>query len=108
MLDTISSSFDCSSITAPALTFPTHSNPLGIVAYAGEAFPHLKGQLLVTLGGTTGQSYLNGYTLVTIGLDSAGNPLEPHIILPEIPSAVLISSGTARTMVLVCKRWANK
>ena len=85
--DTISSSFDCNTITAPSLTFPTHSNPLGIVAYSGEAFPHLKGQLLVTMGGTIDQSYLNGYTLVTIAFDAAGNPLKPHIILPEIPSS---------------------
>ncbi|MBA3873324.1 MAG: PQQ-dependent sugar dehydrogenase [Anaerolineae bacterium] len=87
ILDTISSSFDCSKVTPPAMTFATHSNPLGIVAYSGEAFPHLKGQLLVTLGGVTDQSVLNGYTLVTIGFDANGNPLEPHIILPEIPSS---------------------
>jgi len=86
-LDTISTTFDCSKITPPMLTFPTHSNPLGIVAYSGEAFPHLKGQLLVTMGGTIDQSYLNGYTLVTIGFDAAGNPQEPHIILPEIPTS---------------------
>lgn len=85
-LDTISAKFDCSTVTAPVLTFPTHSNPLGIVSYSGDAFPHLKGQLLVTLGGATDQSFLNGYTLVTIGFDAEGNPLEPHIILPEIPS----------------------
>jgi glucose/arabinose dehydrogenase len=84
-LDSISG-FDCGKVTTPALPFPTHSNPLGIVAYSGDAFPHLKGQLLVTMGGTIDQSYLNGYTLVTVAFDSAGNPLEPHIILPEIPS----------------------
>ncbi len=84
--DSIYTNVDCSKMTAPALNFATHSNPLGIVAYTGDAFPHLKGQLLVTLGGITGQSYLNGYTLVTIGFDADGNPLEPHIILPEIPS----------------------
>jgi len=84
--DSIYINADCSKVTPPALTFPTHSNPLGIVAYSGNAFPHLKGQLLVTLGGVTGQSYLNGYTLVTIGFDANGNPQEPHIILPEIPS----------------------
>ncbi len=86
-LDILSSTYDCTKVTPPVLTFPTHSNPLGIVAYSGDAFPHLKGQLLLTLGGVTGQSYLNGYTLVTIGFDATGNPLEPHVILPEIPSA---------------------
>lgn len=84
--DSIYTNADCSKVTPPALTFPTHSSPLGIVAYSGDAFPHLKGQLLVTLGGVTGQSYLNGYTLVTIGFDADNKPLEPHIILPEIPS----------------------
>ncbi len=83
--DSIFSNKDCSRVTAPALTFATHSNPFGIAAYSGDAFPHLKGQLLVTLGGVTGQSYLNGYTLVTIAFDADGNPLEPHIILPELP-----------------------
>ncbi len=84
--DTLYPKADCSKVTAPSLTFPTHSNPLGIVVYSGDAFPHLKGQLLLTMGGMTGQSYLNGYTLVTIGFDANGNPQEPHIILPEIPS----------------------
>lgn len=84
--DSFKTNADCSKVTLPALTFPTHSNPLGVVAYTGDAFPHLKDQLLVTLGGTINQSYLNGYTLVTIGFDADGNPQEPHIILPEIPS----------------------
>jgi glucose/arabinose dehydrogenase len=84
--DSINTNVDCSKVTPPALTFATHSNPLGIAAYSGDAFQHLKGQLLVTLGGVTNQSYLNGYTLVTIGFDTEGNPQEPHIILPEIPS----------------------
>lgn len=84
--DSIKANTDCSKFTPPALTFATHSNPLGIVAYTGDAFPHLKGQLLVTLGGTIDQSYLNGYTLVTVSFDAEGNPQEPHIILPEIPS----------------------
>ncbi len=78
---------DCKSATPPALTFMTHSNPLGIAAYSGDAFPHLKDHFLVTMGGTDGDSYLNGYTLVTIGFDAAGNPLEPHIILPEVPGS---------------------
>lgn len=84
--DTLYPKADCSKVTAPSLTFPTHSNPLGIVAYSGDAFPHLKGQFLLTLGGAIHESYLNGYTLVTIGFDAAGNPQEPHIILPELPS----------------------
>lgn len=83
--DTFSAEFDCETTAAPALAFETHSNPMGITAYTGEAFPHLKGSLLVTLGGSYNEAVLKGYTLVTIGFDSSGNPLEAHIILPEIP-----------------------
>ena len=81
----IAGDFDCEQAVPPALTFATHSNPLGITAYTGEAFPHLQGQLLVTLGGTSNEAVLNGFTLVTIDFDEAGQPTEPHIILPEVP-----------------------
>lgn len=87
-LDTITDNFDCGTVASPALTFATHSNPLGIVAYSGNAFQHLKGQLLVTMGGTTGQAYLNGYTLVTIGFDAAGNPLDPTSFCPKYLAAL--------------------
>lgn len=83
----ITGDFDCQQAAPPALTFPTHSNPLGITAYMGEAFPHLHGQLLVTLGGTSNEAVLNGFTLVTIGFDEVGQPMEPHIILPEVPGS---------------------
>lgn len=83
--DTIGEDFDCGTTSAPALTFETQSNPLGITAYTGDAFPHLQGSLLVTLGGSSNEAILKGYTLVTIAFDSAGNPLEPHVILPETP-----------------------
>lgn len=77
--------FDCTTSTAPALSLPTHSNPLGIAVYDGEAFPHLRGQFLMTLGGSVNQGYLNGFTLVTVAVDAEERPQEPHIILPEIP-----------------------
>ena len=83
----VAGDFDCRQAAAPALTFATHSNPLGITAYSGEAFPHLQGQLLVTLGGTSNEAVLNGFTLVTIGFDEAGQPAEPYIILPEVPGS---------------------
>ncbi len=85
-LDKSMGDFDCQQSTVPALLFPTHSNPLGMVAYSGNAFPQLEGQLLITMGGNHNEAYLNGYTLVTVGFDGEGKPLEPHVILPELPS----------------------
>ncbi len=83
----VAGNFDCEQAVPPALTFATHSNPLGITAYTGDAFPHLQGQLLVTLGGTSNEAVLNGFTLVTVNFDEAGQPTEPHIILPELPGS---------------------
>lgn len=85
-VDIETANFDCTQSTPPSLTFASHSNPLGMTVYEGSAFPHLSGQLLVTLGGTSHEAHLNGFTLVTIGFDDAGQPTTPHIILPEVPS----------------------
>jgi glucose/arabinose dehydrogenase len=79
-------SFDCSSATPPAYTFATHSNPLGMVTYAGDAFPNLQGDLLITFGGSVNQAHLEGFTLVNVHFDDAGNPISDHILLPEVPS----------------------
>jgi glucose/arabinose dehydrogenase len=79
-------SFDCELSVPPAYTFETHSRPLGIAAYTGEAFPHLTGSLLVVLGGSSNQAHLLGYTLTTVQFDPSGQPVGDHVILPEIPS----------------------
>jgi glucose/arabinose dehydrogenase len=82
--DTLQGSLDCGSATPPAFTFPTHSNPLGMTVYESDKFPHIKGDLLVTLGGVSNQVYLEGFTLVTVQFDPAtGAPSGYHVIIPE-------------------------
>lgn len=77
--------FDCLGATTPAYAFATHSNPLGMVVYSGDAFPHLQGSILITFGGSYNQAYLEGYTLVDVSFDESDNPVSDHILLPELP-----------------------
>ncbi len=84
--DDLSGAFDCAQATPPAFTFPTHSQPLGLTLYDGEAFPHLRGQLLVTLGGSYNETQVQGYTLNSIAFDAADQPAGYTILLPHIPT----------------------
>jgi glucose/arabinose dehydrogenase len=82
--DSLGGRFDCGSAAPPALTFPTHSNPLGMTVYESDTFPGVKGDLLVTLGGASNQVYLQGFTLVAVAFDPAtGAPSGYHVIIPE-------------------------
>lgn len=77
---------DCGEASPPAYSFATHSNPLGMVVYSGDAFPHLQGTILITFGGSYNQAHLEGYTLVNVQFDENGDPVGDHILLPELPS----------------------
>jgi glucose/arabinose dehydrogenase len=80
--------WDCAAVRPPLTTFPTFSNPLGINVYSGDAFPHLQGHVLLTLGGSHNLGQITGYTLVTLALDADGTPLAPpEVILPAIPDS---------------------
>jgi glucose/arabinose dehydrogenase len=81
--DTLSGDHDCTAASAPALTFPTHSTPLGLASYDSDTFPHILGALLVTLAGSSHQSYLEGYALAVVRFDENGTPSESQIIIPE-------------------------
>lgn len=79
---------ECGDMSPPVTTFSTFSNPLGITVYEGDAFPHLQGQVLVTLGGSHNQTQIAGYTLVALGLDAEGKMTSPpDVILPAIPDS---------------------
>lgn len=94
--DVLTTDFDCSTAVPPALTFPTHSMPLGIAAYDSDTFPNAKGSLLVVLGGSSDQAHLEGYSLVTVQFDAEGNPSDYHIIIPEqTPSAGMVDLQAA-------------
>lgn len=81
--DSLNTAFDCSEATAPELTFPTHSMPLGMTFYESDTFPNIKGDLLVTFGGSSNEAILQGYFLATVSFDEAGHPTGYHIIIPE-------------------------
>ncbi len=81
--DTIAGDFDCGKATAPALTFPTHSTPLRLTAYTSDTFPGIKGDLLVTLNGSSNQADVSGFTLVAIRFDNGDKPEAYRIIIPE-------------------------
>jgi glucose/arabinose dehydrogenase len=75
--------FDCGQATAPALTLPTHSNPIGLAVYDHTTFPKIEGDLLVVLRGNDNQSYLEGYALAAIQFDENGKPSGYRLIIPE-------------------------
>jgi len=81
--DTLDGDFDCTQATAPAMTFPTHSTPLGMALYDSDTFPHVQGNLLIALGGSSNQAILQGYVLAAVSFDDDGNPTGYHIIIPE-------------------------
>ena len=58
--------FDCSQAIAPEFLFETHSTPLGLTAYHGEAFPFMPGRLIMVLSGSLYRSDLRGYQLISI------------------------------------------
>jgi glucose/arabinose dehydrogenase len=80
---------DCNSYHPPAYVFPTHSTPLALAVYQGEAFPDLQGTLLVVLSGGGGynESRIRGYVLVAIRLDANGDPI-PESETPIFPTAL--------------------
>lgn len=67
----------------PAFRFPPESQPLGIAAYTGDAMPSLAGQLLVTLGGSSGRVDLRGYAVVALTPDFSA----AETLLPAAPEA---------------------
>lgn len=85
--DELDPAYDCTSAVPPVFTFATHSMPLGMAVYESDLFPDIHGHLLVVLGGSYNEAYLNGYTLVDVSFDEQGNPVSQHIIIPEKSSS---------------------
>jgi glucose/arabinose dehydrogenase len=82
--DVLQGDFNCTDAVAPVFTFPTHSHPLGIASYDSDTFPGIKGDLLVTLGGSNEQTHIEGYMLVALAIDSStGLPTASQIIIPK-------------------------
>lgn len=73
----------CTGMTAPALSLPTHSTPLGLARYTSDTFPSLKGTLLVVLGGSHNAYELAGYRLIAVHFDDSGQPTGFENIVPS-------------------------
>lgn len=74
---------DCTNLPLAALTFPTHSHPVGLEAYTANTFPRIQNHLLVVLSGSQGTAALEGYTLVAVPIQSDGSASDYRIIVPE-------------------------
>lgn len=75
--------FDCAQAAAPVMTFPTASNPLGMAAYRGSAFPALQNNLLMVQGGSAEHVALRGFALWALHFDDAGQPAQAEALIPS-------------------------
>jgi glucose/arabinose dehydrogenase len=75
--------FECQNAFAPALNFPTHSNPIGLTVYTSDVFPKIRDHLLVVLSGNENQSTLQGYLLAAVAFNDEGHPTNYRVIIPE-------------------------
>jgi glucose/arabinose dehydrogenase len=81
--DTLIGTFDCAQSAAPALVLPTHSTPIRLETYSGDAFPTIENNLLVVLHGSYNQSDLQGYALALVEFDDGGQASSHRVIIPE-------------------------
>ncbi len=91
--DLVPAEFDCANATAPALTFPTHSTPLGMAAYTSDTFPWLTDKLLVILGGSYNRGILRGFSVVAVSFDD-GNPTAYEHVIPNLEGAEIFPGIT--------------
>lgn len=63
----------CEETVSPALTFPAHSSPAGLVFYEGAAFPEYDGDLLVVASGLSNRRIPSGHALYRVCFDRNGN-----------------------------------
>lgn len=90
--DLVPADFNCTDAAPPALTFPTHSTPLGLAAYTSNTFPALTGRLLVVLGGSYNQTQLRGLAVIAVSLDTGGNPTDYEVLMPKPPNEASLTS----------------
>lgn len=69
--DTLAGDFDCAAAVEPVFRLPTHSVPVALRTYQGEAFTRLNDQLIVVMRGSSHRVDLRGYEIIAIDLDAA-------------------------------------
>jgi glucose/arabinose dehydrogenase len=75
------SDFDCTTVTMPTVTLNTHSTPLALQPYVGDAFGFLSGDLLLVLGGSVNNADVRGYQVVYLEVEQGNFVIET--ILPH-------------------------
>lgn len=75
--------FGCAAATAPVVSLPTGSTPIGLAAYESDTIPSLTGTLLVALSGSYNQIELRGYTVASATV--TGDALSYRPIMPAQP-----------------------
>lgn len=94
----------CESTTAPALTFPAHSNPGGMAFYNSPALPEFTGDLLVVLQGSWDSRLPIGYAVYRVCFDDEGEleicPNNNNSLERFIPTARLYPNYDDTTLSL--------
>ncbi len=67
----------------PAFRLPTHSAPLGMAVYTGDAVPILRGSLLVALNGNRNDPLLRGFAVIALRFDADGQFIERYDLIPN-------------------------
>lgn len=75
--------FDCAEATAPALSLPTHSTPLGLAAYTSDTFPNVADTLLMVMGGAAHEPNPRHIFLTAVHFDDEGQPIHYEALIPR-------------------------
>jgi glucose/arabinose dehydrogenase len=73
--------FDCTTVTMPTISLYTHSTPLALQPYVGDAFRFLRGDLLLVLGGSVNNADIRGYQVAYLEIEQDNFVIEtvlPH------------------------------
>ncbi len=70
---------DCSAYTAPYISLPAGSLPMGLAYTTSDVFPNLQNHFIVTLAGMPNSFDLRGYSVVSI---DPQNPAQIETIIP--------------------------
>lgn len=76
--------FACENATPPVLALPTHSTPLAMVSYPGDALAELQDTLIIALGGAYNSVYLQGYMVIAVRFDAQDQPLDYQVLVPSV------------------------
>jgi glucose/arabinose dehydrogenase len=75
----------------PEYIFAAGSAPVSLAAYTVDVFPQMQDTMLVALQGDIGNIIVEGYDVVSVSFDAAGNPTAHANVVPVVPEYPAIS-----------------